>query len=106
MSNLFLSVKGEYFHQIQDGTKPEEFRLDNEYWQKRLIGRDYDEIIITLGYPKKDDYSRRMRFPYRGYTRKTITHPHFGPDAVKVFAIKLIDGPHHVDVALFKAGMI
>jgi hypothetical protein len=89
MKTLYIPVKGEYFHEIQGGTKTEEFRLDNENWQKKLIGRDYDNIVITLGYPKKDDASRRLEFPYRGYSRKTITHPHFGPKPVAVFAIML-----------------
>lgn len=106
MCTLYLPVKSEYFDAIQSGEKTEEFRLKNEYWSKRLIGRDYDEIVLTKGYPKKDDESRRLYFPYNGFKIKTITHPHFGSASVEVFAITLRDEPHHIDVALYQSGML
>ena len=87
MTDLILPLKREYFEQIRDGLKTEEYRLCNEYWRKRLADRSYESIILTLGYPRKDDDSRRIVRPWRGYTIKTITHPHFGPDPVQVFAI-------------------
>ena len=60
---------------------------------KRLVNRKYDRLIITKGYPKRDDSSRRIDVPYEGYEIKTITHPHFGDKPVKVFAVKVnIDG--------------
>lgn len=89
MSTLHLPMKGEYFDQIKAGTKPEEFRLANEYWHKRLEGRTYDRIELTRGYPKRDDAERRMVLPYRGYRLTTITHPHFGDQPVEVFAINV-----------------
>ena len=89
MSTLHLPVKGEYFRAIKDGTKKFEYRLQNEHWTKRLVGRSYDEIKIKLGYPKKDDTSRIMTFPYKGFEKQTITHPHFGEEPVEVFAILL-----------------
>ena len=97
MANLQLAVNGEYFDQMKSGEKTEEYRLLNDYWRKRLvnmkergqIGRKYDRLIITSGYPKRDDHGRRIDIPYDGWTIKTITHPHFGPDPVKVFAIKV-----------------
>ncbi|MEC5010879.1 ASCH domain-containing protein, partial [Escherichia coli] len=49
----------------------------------------YDRLIITKGYPKRDDSSRRIDVPYGGYEVKTITHPHFGDKPVKVYAIKV-----------------
>ena len=57
--HLHLNLKGEYFHAIRAGKKVEEYRLYNDYWRKRL----------------------------EGYTIKTIQHPLFGDDPVKVFAI-------------------
>ncbi len=84
---LHLSLKAEYFHAIRDGTKPEEFRLMTPYWAKRLQGRQYVAIHLTLGYPARDDHARHLRRQWRGFTVKTITHPHFGPDPVQVFAI-------------------
>ncbi|RBY22994.1 hypothetical protein DS975_25800 [Escherichia coli] len=69
------------------------YRLCNDYWNKRIMFREYDRLIITKGYPKRDDSSRRIDVPYEGYEIKTITHPHFGDKPVKVFAIKVnIDG--------------
>ncbi|WP_416487208.1 ead/Ea22-like family protein [Escherichia coli] len=60
---------------------------------KRIMFREYDRLIITKGYPKRDDSSRRIDVPYGGYEIKTITHPHFGDKPVKVYAIKVnIDG--------------
>ena len=40
--NLHLNLKFEYFDAIREGRKPFEYRIDNEYWRKRLIGRKYD----------------------------------------------------------------
>lgn len=89
MADLQLAVNGEYFDAMNSGEKTEEYRLVNPYWGRRLFGRDYDRLIITRGYPRKDDDSRRLVMPYDGYEIKTITHKHFGPDPVKVYAIKI-----------------
>ncbi len=97
MVKLHLALKAEYFDAIRDGHKTEEYRLDNEFWQKRLViggsrgvlARSFDGIIITKGYPKRGDQERTLGFPWRGWQRKTITHPHFGADPVAVFAIRV-----------------
>lgn len=86
-STLTLPLKGEYFDQIKAGTKPEEFRLVTPYWRRRLEGRTFDRIELTLGYPLRDDDARRLVLPWKGYRITTITHPHFGPDPVDVYAI-------------------
>ena len=51
-ATLHLPLKAVYFDQIRDGAKREEFRLVTPYWRKRLEGRTYDRIVLTLGYPK------------------------------------------------------
>jgi hypothetical protein len=84
---LHVPLKREYFEAIRDGSKPEEFRLCTEHWRKRLEGREYDCIVLTLGYPSKTDTARRIERPWRGFTVKTLTHPHFGPLPVQVYAI-------------------
>ncbi len=89
MANLQLAVNGEYFDQMKSGEKTEEYRLVTSFWSKRILARNYDLLIITRGYPKRDDASKRIEVPYAGYEVKVITHPHFGPDPVKVFAIKV-----------------
>lgn len=87
-NTLTLPLKGEYFDQIVAGTKTEEYRERTPYWAKRLVGREYTNLVITKGYPKRDDRSRRIELPYRGFVEKTIMHPHFG-GSVDVFAIAL-----------------
>ncbi|MDH1255063.1 ASCH domain-containing protein [Comamonas thiooxydans] len=91
MKTLTLPLKREYFEAIRDGTKTEEYRLCTQYWQMRLYSPfgSYDQIVLTLGYPARDDHARRIVRPWRGYTIKTITHPHFGESPVQVFAIKV-----------------
>ena len=93
MKTLTLPLKREYFEAIRDGSKTEEYRLCTPYWQKRLYSPfgSYDEIVLTLGYPARGDQERRIVKPWRGYTIKTIRHPHFGPEPVEVFAIN-VDG--------------
>lgn len=88
-ADLVLPLKGIYFDQIDAGTKPHEFRLCTPYWAKRLEGRSYDTVTITKGYPAAADTARRRTYPWRGYERKTITHPFFGPDPVEVYAINV-----------------
>lgn len=86
---LILPVKRIYFEQIAAGEKSEEFRLVNAFWAKRLEGKQFSSVIVTLGYPKKTDTARRLEFPWRGLTKKTIKHEHFGPMPVEVYAIKV-----------------
>ncbi|WP_326430339.1 ASCH domain-containing protein (plasmid) [Stutzerimonas frequens] len=87
MRTLTLPLKGEYFDAIKAGTKAEEFRQVTPYWRRRLEGQRFDRIELTRGYPKRDDLARRLVLPWKGYRLATITHPHFGPDPVEVFAI-------------------
>lgn len=86
---LILPLKRKWFEQIKAGTKPEEYRLDNDYWRKRLVGKTFDCVILTLGYPKRDDHERRIVLPWRGYTMKTIQSEEWGNIPQRVFAIKL-----------------
>ena len=87
MRTLQLSLKTEYFNAIRSGEKLDEFRLQTDYWRKRLEGREYDQIVFTLGYPARDDTERRLVRPWRGYYETVIQHPHFGDKPVAVFAI-------------------
>ena len=105
MATLSLNLKGEYFDQIKAGDKKEEFRLYKPFWYKRLKGRHYDQIVLLRGYPPKGDENKRLCIPYRGYKIKTITHPHFGPHPVTVYAIDVSGGDDrgagHQQLALF-----
>lgn len=91
MSDLILPLKAEYFHAIREGRKPLEYRVRTPYWRKRLEGRTFDRVVLTLGYPPAADTERRMVLPWRGYVEQTITHPFFGPAPVDVFAIRVAD---------------
>lgn len=86
-TTLHLPLKREYFDAIRDGQKTEEYRLCTPYWRKRLEGKTFTTIVLTLGYPGRVDIARRIERPWQGYQIKTITHPHFGPAPVQVFAI-------------------
>ena len=85
---LRLPMIGEYFHAIKDGTKPWEWRKMTDHWARRLVNREYKWVEFIHGYPPKEDASKRIKMPYRGYEIQTITHPHFGPEPVTVYAIR------------------
>jgi hypothetical protein len=86
---LYLPMRGIYFDQIKSGEKTEEYRLFTTFWAKRLVNRHYDQIILMKGYPTEDEVERRIVRPWRGYRKTTITHEHFGPDPVMVYAIRV-----------------
>lgn len=89
---LTLPMKHVYFDQIAAGVKPFEYRLTTPYWTKRLVGQRYDRIVLTKGYPKHGGElgATRLELPWHGYQRQTITHEHFGPEPVEVFAIVVL----------------
>lgn len=89
-STLHLSLKREYFEAIRDGHKLEEYRLCTPHWRKRLEGREYEQVVLTLGYPSRNNHARRLVRAWRGFVVKTITHPHFGPSPVQVYAINVV----------------
>lgn len=86
---LHLPVKGVYFFQIKSGIKEFEYRLQTDYWTKRLVDRHYDEIHIKHGYPKSGDLNRIEIRPWRGFEEQVIEHEHFGVYPVSVFAIRV-----------------
>ena len=87
MADLVLPLKAVYFDAIRLGQKAEEFRLRTPYWRRSLEGRTFDRVVLTKGYPPASDKSRRLVREWRGFRETTITHPHFGPEPVEVFAI-------------------
>lgn len=86
---LTLNLNGVYFDQILAGEKVEEYRLESDYWRKRIARQIYDEIVLLRGYPKGGgvEGETRLSMPWRGWSLKTLTHEHFGPDPVTVYAI-------------------
>jgi hypothetical protein len=90
---LRLPLKAEFFDAIMAGTKTEEYRLRTTYWWRRIEGRTFDLIELTKGYPLRGDLSKVLTLPWRGYTVKRITHPHFGAKPVEVYAIDVRNTP-------------
>lgn len=89
MRTLTLALKAFYFDEIKAGRKLFEYRLVTPYWRKRLEDQIYDQIVLTRGYPKRDDSSRRLALPWQGCHKESLTHEHFGSDPVEVFAINV-----------------
>lgn len=85
---LILNLKKQYFEEIKNGTKLEEYREFREYWTKRL-SKEFQEVHIKLGYPKRGDESRTIKFKWNGFKIKEIRHNHFGENKIKVYAIDL-----------------
>ncbi len=88
---LYQPLKAKWYRMIETGEKPEEYREATVYWVRRLFHCDlyfdwcneshwcygcsslnelasmkkntnYTHVQFSLGYPKKDDESRRMTF--------------------------------------------
>ena len=101
MKILHLSLKAKWYRMIESGEKPEEYRDMTPYWVKRLVDTDnflagepipyrhYDAVEFTLGYPKKEDTSRRMTFEVASIGAAK-GNPQWGaPTDKSVFIIKL-----------------
>ncbi len=93
MKKLHLHVRTVYFSAVKAGAKTEEYRMHNAYWVRKLVDmpsgakREFDGLVIYNAY--QPGAENRLELPWRGWKLKGITHPHFGPDEVTVFAIKL-----------------
>lgn len=95
--DLVLNVKKQYFNEIKEGAKLLEFRLCKPYWYKRLVDadgsfKDFNKVVIRLGYPKKGDSGRELTRPYRGTVRLNVQHEIFGENSVEVFGIIVNEG--------------
>lgn len=74
-NTLTLPLKRKWFDLIKIGEKKEEYREINDYWKKRLVYKlgdrhngiltvleSFDNLVLTLGYPRKDDADRHLFF--------------------------------------------
>ena len=86
---LRLSLKKKWFDLIQSGVKTEEYREIKPYWYHRLHNKHFDCVEFTLGYPKKDDMSRRMMFNVKGIFIGEGVSELGAPDGVNVYVIAL-----------------
>lgn len=87
MKILTLHLKARWWHQIASGQKTVELRLQNDYWRKRLVGRQYDEIHLWQGYPPKTQTDKLLRRQWQLVAVETLQHEEFGPHPVNVFVI-------------------
>lgn len=90
--DLVLHLRREWWERIRRGEKTEEYRLVTPYWTRRLEGRTFARVVLLLGYPSRDDASRRIVRRFGGIERKTIVHPLFGDEPVEAYAIRLLGG--------------
>lgn len=104
MKNLQLSLKTKWFEMTKAGIKTEDYREVNEYWVKRLCFNFYYEHneetpltfyfdpkpfaqnTMTLGYPKKGDESRIIRFEHAGIEIRT-GNPNWGAEEGKLYFV-------------------
>ena len=91
MKPLVLHLKREYWEAIRAGSKREEYRACSMYWETRLRGKRFSEILLLCGYPKAGDVNRTLRRKWKGFYEKTICHPHFGGQPTLVFAIDVME---------------
>lgn len=105
--NLQLSLTRHWFEMTANGEKTEDYREVTPYWIKRFCTekldnfefcdlcehkcqenghRKFDTTTLTLGYPKRTDTSRIIRFECKGIE---IGHgkPEWGAEPGKVYFI-------------------
>lgn len=103
-TTLTLSLKRKWFDLIKSGVKLEEYREYNGYWGVRFLVRepglkdcihvrmDYTDLVFTLGYPKKDDLSRRLVFKNPRIQIRT-GKPEWGAEPGKTYFVITWDAP-------------
>ena len=67
---LYLSLYRVWFDCIAAGWKRIEHRDDTEYWRKRLVGKEYDEVHFTNGYGSTRPW---IRFEYGSLGHNNVT---------------------------------
>lgn len=85
---LYIPLKFKWWDEIAANRKPFEYRIFKNYWIQRLVGKEYDAICLTRGFPPKDDKSRHLWKKYNGYEIiNDFVHEEFGSGKNKVFKI-------------------
>lgn len=68
--------------QSSDYTDELDYQLDNWY----ITFKEFDENIMTLGYPKKDDPERTLRFEHSGIEIR-MGNPEWGAEPNKLYFV-------------------
>jgi len=71
---LYLPLTKKWFLMIKSGIKKEEYRDLTKFYYSRLtktidekvVFKNFDIIEFTMGYPKKDETNRRIRYKFGG----------------------------------------
>lgn len=61
---LTLNLKDQYFFDIDQGIKTEEYREAKHFWRARLQGKTFDVIEICRRYPSRGDTDNRLWFRF------------------------------------------
>jgi len=64
---LHLTLLRKWFDLIASGKKTKEYREIKPYWNKRLAGKEFDEIHFKNGYSKNAPF---MRVEWKGLTKE------------------------------------
>jgi len=64
---LHLTLLRKWFDLIVSGKKTKEYREIKPYWNKRLVGKKFDEIHFKNGYSKNAPF---MRVEWKGITKE------------------------------------
>lgn len=64
---LTLHLKEQYFFDIDQGIKLEEYRQATHYWRQRLQGKTFDVIEVCRCYPERGDTDNRIWFRADGH---------------------------------------
>jgi len=109
---LRLSLKKKWFEMTKVGVKTEDYREINEYWVKRFLYhkqskltveeiirykknykyyhdlsfKEFNQNIITLGYPKANDNERILKIEHKGIEIRT-GNPEWGAKPNKLYFV-------------------
>lgn len=75
MAHLSLTLHRQWFDAIAAGEKSVEYREDKPYWQRRLDGRQYQEVHFRNGYQPGAPF---MRVECRGISKNGCYQIHLG----------------------------
>jgi len=82
---LFLILKSKWFYKIKSGEKKYEYRIINDYWEKRIENKNYDFILFQKGYSTKE----RFKIEYLGFEKIELKHELFSELIANVYSLKL-----------------
>jgi len=113
MKELRLSLNKKWFDMTRAGIKKEDYREINQYWWKRLVQcgncygnfpdslngilapvnewkmimpKEFDVNAMTLGYPKRGDKERELRYRHEGIEIRE-GNPEWGAEKGKVYFV-------------------